>query len=84
MKRFLLLALTAGLLSPIAANAETIYLVISTEGTSLDKIEMKDMNQCLEQGELYRKTTPNQNHRQDPKSQGIAATVRTFICLKGK
>ena len=45
---------------------------------------MKDMNQCFEQGELYRKTTPNQNHRQDPKSQGIAATVRTFICLKGK
>lgn len=50
MDSFLLLALDAGLLSPIAAKAETIYLVISTEGTALDKIEMKDMNQCLEQG----------------------------------
>ena len=30
MNRFLLLALTAGLLSPIAAQSETIYLVLGT------------------------------------------------------
>ena len=49
MKRFLLLALTAGLLSPIAAKAESIWLMVKIEpfsgGAALEKIQMKNMNQ---------------------------------------
>ena len=50
MNRFLLLALTAGLLSPIASNAESIWLLLkvnkSNGGIALEKIQMKNMDQC--------------------------------------
>ena len=66
MKRFLLLALTAGLLSPIAANAESVYLVIAKRNdffktNFLETIEMLDMKQCkklssyLHKNLLYKK-----------------------------
>ena len=57
MKRFLLIALTAGLLSPIAAKAETYWLVLRAgifNGSSLEKIEMKDMNHCESEGKRWR------------------------------
>ncbi len=66
MKRFLLLALTAGLLSPIAAKAESVYLVIAKRNdffktNFLETIEMLDMKQCkklssyLHKNLLYKK-----------------------------
>ena len=45
MKRFLLLALTAGLLSPIAAKAESYWLII-TGSSSFEKVQMGSMEQC--------------------------------------
>ena len=58
MNHFLLLALTAGLLSPIAANAERYWLIIRAsdhlQGTALEKIEMKSLEQCEEQGYIWR------------------------------
>ena len=70
MKRFLLLALTAGLLSPIAAKAESYWLVLEKAWggyAALEKIEMIDMAQCKEQGELF----GDKKHR-------------SYYCLKGK
>jgi len=40
MNRFLLLALTAGLLSPIASNAESVWFVLYKGKSGLEKIEM--------------------------------------------
>ena len=61
MNRFLLLALTAGLMSPIAAKAESVWLIIGwrtgpglLSPIALEKIEMQDMTQCLEQGEKFK------------------------------
>ena len=84
MNRFLLLALTAGLLSPIAANAESVWLVLhanDADTETFEKVEMKDMTQCLEQGKIYR-TTRRING--DESSQGIKTLHRSFICLEGK
>ena len=51
MKRFLLDALTAGLLSPIASNAESVWLVLYMWESGLDNIEMRDLDQCIKNGE---------------------------------
>ena len=76
MKRFLLLALTSGLLSPIAAKAETYWLIL-VAGQNLQKVEMKSIDHCKEQGAKWRKD----------KSEGInrAGPVgRFFYCIEGK
>ena len=70
MKRFLLLALTAGLLSPIDANAESIWLVLNTQSPL--KIEMKDMEQCEEMGKYWQQ----ENYRK--------FKTKTWTCMKGK
>ena len=54
MKRFLLDALTAGLLSPIASNAESVWLVQYMWESGLDNIEMRDLDQCIKNGEAYK------------------------------
>tara|TARA_B100000579_G_scaffold366738_1_gene326722 strand:- start:93 stop:293 length:201 start_codon:yes stop_codon:yes gene_type:complete len=54
MKRFLLLALTTGLLSPIAANAESVWLVL-TKHDAMEKIQMRDMEQCQKNRERWKK-----------------------------
>ena len=54
MKRFLLDALTAGLLSPIASNAESVWLVLYMWESGLDNIEMRDLDQCIKNGEAYK------------------------------
>ena len=51
MKRFLLLALTAGLLSPIASEAESVWLVIAKRNDFFKTnfthtVQMLDMKQC--------------------------------------
>ena len=69
MKRLLLLALTAGLLSPIAVNAQTVWLIyfvpVRTKtnakhqnvAITMDKIPQESMEQCNSNGkelkELY-------------------------------
>ena len=49
MRRFLLIALTAGLLSPTAAMAESVWLILRlgkpTSGYALEKVKMSNMNQ---------------------------------------
>ena len=54
MKHFLLDALTAGLLSPIASNVESVWLVLYMGESGLEKIEMRDLDQCLKNGEAYK------------------------------
>tara|TARA_Y100001968_G_scaffold152683_1_gene139632 strand:+ start:1650 stop:1862 length:213 start_codon:yes stop_codon:yes gene_type:complete len=52
MRRFFLIALTAGLLLPAAAKAGKVWLVIDgySNGYGMEKIEVDDMQQCQEQG----------------------------------
>ena len=71
MKSFLLDALTAGLLSPIASNAESVLLVIYMGEFGLEKIEMRDLDQCIKNGEAYK----------DMKAAGL---FKIFVCLEGK
>ena len=47
MNRFLLLALTAGLFSPIAAKADKTFLIMEFG------VEMVDMKQCEQEGERW-------------------------------
>ena len=78
MKR-LLLPLLAALALPTAVNAESYWLLISAGNVNshaLEKIEMKSMEQCKEQGEAYK----------DSGIYGKSAmsTSMRYVCLKGK
>ncbi len=68
MQRFLLIALSASLLSSIQVKAESYWLILQKSNDVIEKIEMKDMDQCKEQGEKY------------SKSSGIPR----YLCLSGK
>ena len=73
MKR-LLLPLLAALALPTAVNAESYWLVMSAasqKSASLEKIEMESMEQCKEQGEIFKTATYMKRNVQ-------------YICLKGK
>ena len=53
MRRFLFLALGLGVLLPTTAKADSVWLILGVDKDnkfSFEKIEMKDMNQCKEQG----------------------------------
>ena len=50
MKRFLT-PLLAALALPTAVHAESYWLVLSKYENAIEKIEMKSMEQCEEQGE---------------------------------
>ena len=55
MKR-LLLPLIAALTLPTAINAETIWLILyvrSNYGKANEKIQMKSMDRCEEQGQIF-------------------------------
>jgi len=54
MKRFLILSLTAGFFSPIAANAKSVYLILLHGSSGVEKIEISDMTKCQEQGEAFK------------------------------
>ena len=60
MKRFLL-PLLAALALPTALNAESYWLVlrVAGNGKALEKIQMKSMDQCKEQGEIFKKKDNN-------------------------
>ena len=54
--RKLLIPLLAAFALPTAVNAESYWLVIRTmygEGRAMEKIEMPNLKQCQEQGEIY-------------------------------
>ena len=79
MKRFLLLALTAGLLSPIAANAESYWLVIihTRHGRlTMEKIEVPSMAQCEEQGKEW-------SSFEVPNNKMFESGVMNYKCFKG-
>ena len=76
MKKLLLIALSAGLLSPIAAKAETYWLIL-VAGQNLQKVEMKSMDHCKEQGEKWRKDKSEGINRSGP-------VGRFFYCIDGK
>ena len=52
----LLIPLLAALALPTAVNAESYWLILKEggKGKALEKIEMKSMEQCEEQGEIFR------------------------------
>ena len=72
MKRLLLLALTAGLLSPIAAKAESYWLVL-VKHDALEKIQMQSMEQCEEMAQKW-----------VDKVFVKVSRAPKYICLKGK
>ena len=73
MRRFLFFALGMGMLLPTAAIAESVWLILGVDKSDeflFDKIEMKDMSQCKEQGEIWRFSKMNNKTK--------------YLCLKGK
>ncbi|MBO8204580.1 hypothetical protein [Prochlorococcus marinus] len=82
MKR-LLLPLLAALALPNAVNAESVWLLLRgghpLDPKTLEKIEMKDMEQCEQQGEKYKKFT---NQWVDKKS--LEGKYYNYLCLTGK
>jgi hypothetical protein len=82
MKRFLLLALTAGLLSPIAANAETYWLLIRKGNSNTSNnwsIPIGSKKNCEEE---KIKAIDNKNWVVQKKT--MAPTRIDAICIKGK
>ena len=71
MNRFLLDALTAGLLSPIASNAESVWFLLYMGETGLEKNEMRDLDQCIKNVETY-------------KNMKAAGLFENYVCLEGK
>ena len=83
MRRFLL-PLIASLSLPIAANAESAWLIMrygsdtgSKGGSALEKLEMKDMDQCELMGAKW---MSSKRHKYEHK----AYTVLAYECLEGK
>ena len=82
MKRYLLILL-ASMALPIAANAETVWLILSYSngltqngvGAALEKIPMDDMQECEMIGAQWMGSKPSQTER----NPGFG-----FNCFKGK
>tara|TARA_Y100001968_G_C19289778_1_gene683587 strand:+ start:581 stop:793 length:213 start_codon:yes stop_codon:yes gene_type:complete len=70
MQRLFLIALAIGALSPTAAHAKSVWLILIKEGRdfSLEKIEMKDWNACQNEGESWK----------------LQGERYKFHCLRGK
>ena len=69
--KLILLPLLAALVLPSAANAESIWLVLYVGKSGLEKIEMRDLEQCQKNGEAY-------------KNMEAAGLFKNFVCLQGK
>ena len=82
MKRFFLLALTAGLLSPIAAKADRYWLILNSKTQeALEKIEVKSLAQCEEQGYIFQ----SKKNELIKNPQGERTTLSgSWKCLRGK
>ncbi len=68
MRHYLLFFTSALFLAAMSAQAESIWLVLQNSTYGIEKIEMKNMSQCEEQGKEYKK------------SSGIPR----YLCLIGK
>ena len=69
MKRLLLLPILC--LMPAAANAESVWLLLSTYQGGFEKIEMRDMQQCEEMRDYWWKN-------------GGRQSAAYSLCLRGK
>ena len=61
MKRFLLLALTAGLMSPIAVKAESVWLLIGVANIGFETIPMRSMEQCEREAKRFKSEDRTRN-----------------------
>tara|TARA_B100001250_G_C19340113_1_gene588648 strand:- start:268 stop:474 length:207 start_codon:yes stop_codon:yes gene_type:complete len=68
MQPYFLIALNVALLSSIQANAESYWLILQNSNYGIEKIEMRNMDQCQEQGEQYSK----------------GSGIPRYLCLLGK
>ena len=69
--RKLLILLLAALAFPNAVNAETVWLILAYGNSGVEKIEMKDLDHCIENGEAFKK--------------GLKSPLaRRYVCIKGK
>tara|TARA_Y100001968_G_scaffold66408_1_gene57246 strand:+ start:1933 stop:2139 length:207 start_codon:yes stop_codon:yes gene_type:complete len=68
MKRYFFIFSSALFLTTLNAQAESFWLILQNSTYGIEKIEMKNMSQCKEQGEEY------------SKSSGIPR----YLCLIGK
>ena len=57
MNRFLLLALTAVLLSSIAAKTESYTSILKKTKDTVNKIEIKNQEQCDKEAEIFSQTS---------------------------
>ena len=57
MNRFLLLAITAVLLSSIAANTESYTSILKKTKDTVNKIEIKNQEQCDKEAEIFSQTS---------------------------
>ena len=85
MKRYLI-TLLAALALPTAVNAESVWLILKYSGsyatvgrvsTSLEKMEMKDMDQCQAMGNKWTNSEITKRERQ-------YNVGKSFECLYGK
>ena len=53
MKRFLLLALAAGLLFTVSAKAESYTSILKKTKDTVNKIEIRNQEQCDKESEIY-------------------------------
>ena len=82
MRRFLPLLLTAGILSPTAAMAESTWLILRygiTSGGALEKIKMKDNNQCELMGAKWMGTKRNRREKREESKMVLA-----YECIQGE
>ena len=56
MKRFLLLSLTAGLLTPITAVAKSYSSILKKTKDTVNKIEIRNQEQCDKEEEIFSQT----------------------------
>ena len=57
MKRYLLFLSSDLFLTAMNAQAESFWLIIQNSTYGIEKIEMKNMSQCEEQGKQYTKSS---------------------------
>jgi len=57
MKRFILLALTAGLLSLIAAKTESYTSILKKTKDTVNKIEIRNQDQCDKEAAIFSQTS---------------------------
>ena len=61
MNHLLLLALTAELLSPVAAKAEDVWLLIGVANIGFETIPMRSMEQCEREAKRFKSQDRTRN-----------------------